>query len=412
MSKIVLLINPLSATRYISEELKAKNFFSIALFTVAREKIPAYFQPALNLFDKQIYIETTDTQLLAKTVSSYDIDFILNGSDDSLLITEKIIEHLLPHYNNDQNSIVCRNDKFTMQETFKTHHLPYIKQLKITLDDQLALSKISDVIGFPCFIKPVLGAASIGASYCYTYQDLMEKLKIQLYTATHQLMDEYIVQEIIQGEEIFVDIFSVDGQHYVSSVQTITKEEINGTSCYRTETLIYDNTLWQKAVDIVKKALDACGFRNGFTHTELFYLKDGSFRIIEINPRISGAKGLPNSLAKYHGLQTQVDLLASYLDGEKIIESVPDAIQGYGEILYLYNFSQNPTQDIRPHLAPFQSIKEVIPASDIGTIPPKIKNLSNVDCMLLLYDAQNKAFVIKEAEKIGALEKSGLLFAN
>jgi biotin carboxylase len=410
MTKTILLVNPLSSSHYISQALKDKGFFTIALFTISYNKIDLHFRAKSEFLDKQIYLDTFDIEQVLSVLSPYKIDFILNGYDDSLLVTEDIIKKLIPLYNNDENTRKCRSNKFEMQEAFKAKGLPYIKQIKIDCNREEFISmKIHEAIGFPCFAKPVLGAASIGASFCNSYEDLVEKLKHKQRTVTNQLMDEYIVQEVIEGEEVFVDTFSVNGEHYVSSVQTISKKKIDNSPCYRTERLVYDKEIWTKAGSLVKKALDACGIRTGFSHTELFYLKDGGFRIIEINPRHSGAQGLPNNLAKYQGLNTQIDLLASYLNNEKLSELNVDAIQGYGEILYLYNFRKSPTKNISPQINDFRSVVKVIQCNLPGTTPPSIKNLGNVDCMLMLYDKDSKQSVRAEAANIWELEAAGLL---
>jgi len=161
-----------------------------------------------------------------------------------------------------------------MQEQFKKCNLPYIKQIKISLSeiDNIDFNKL----WFPCFIKPIGGNASIGVALCHSKDELLENLSkaIHTLTAMSNNISEYIIQEVITGEEVFVDTFSINGKHFVSSVQTIHKESLNGTAaCYRYDTLVYDQEIWDKAVNLVKMAWMLVVLKMGLIILSYFYLK-------------------------------------------------------------------------------------------------------------------------------------------
>jgi len=410
----ILVVNPLSSQKFLSEQLKKNNIFTVALFTKLHEEFSNYDAPNESYFDQQIYVKQASSfdQIIAN-IPDMHFDFILNGTDESLSLTEMIIGRLKPELENSVELSSARVDKFSMQEQFGVAGLPYIKQIRIDSADANKLNEYK--LWFPCIIKPVLGGGSVGVFLCNDKEELSANIIAanKLITAMSEPIDKYIIQEVIQGQEIFVDTFSVNGIHYVSSVHTIHKETIgDSVACYRYEVLIDSKDIWDKSANLVKAALDACGFKNGFNHTELFLLADDSFRIIEINPRISGAKGMPNRLSQLQGLYTQVDLLVRYLKHKPLMDSSFDKVSGYAKLLYLYNFTDTNTCDINLSLESklkLESEREIIMISVINSIPEKIKNLINVDAMVLLYD-KNKKIVERDANLIFALEQYGALF--
>ena len=410
----LLLVNPLSSQKFLSEQLEKYNIHTIALFTKLHEEFSNYVAPDRSYFDEQIYVKQDSSfeQIIAN-IPKIDFDFILNGTDESLTLTEMIINKLKPELANLADLSYTRVDKFSMQEQFRVAGLPYINQLRIDLSDIDKLDANS--LWFPCILKPVLGAASIGVFLCNSKEELVANMIAanKLITLMSEPIDKYIVQEVIYGQEVFVDTFSANGVHYVSAVHTIHKETISDSvACYRYEVLINSQSIWDEAANLVKAALDACGFKNGFNHTELFLRSDGSFRIIEINPRISGAKGMPNRLSQLQGLYTQVDLLVKYLNHEPLADSALSDTTGYAKLLYLYNFTDTNTCDIKTSLTSklkLESEYDVIMCSIVNSIPDKIKNLTNVDAMVLLY-SQSKATIERDANLIFALEKFGNLF--
>jgi biotin carboxylase len=410
----LLLINPLSSQKFLSEQLKKYNIYTTALFTKLHEEFSNYVAPDKSYFDQQVYVKQDSSfdQIIA-SIPDMSFDFILNGTDESLTLTEMIITKLKPELANLPELSYSRVNKFSMQEQFRVAGLPYIRQVRADLADMATLDV--DNLWFPCILKPVLGAASIGVFLCGNKEELISNMMAanKLLTLMSEPIDKYIIQEVIYGQEIFVDTFSTDGVHYVSAIHTIYKETIgDSVACYRYEVLIDSQDIWSKSANLVKAALDACGFRNGFNHTELFLLSDGSFRIIEINPRISGAKGMPNRLTQLQGLHTQVDLLVQHLNHAPITDSTLSNAVGYAKLLYLYNFTDTNTCDIGISLSSklkLESDYEVIMCSIINSIPEKIKNLTNVDAMVLLY-SRNRAIVERDVNLIFALEKFGNLF--
>ena len=161
----VLLVNPLSSQKFLSEQLKKYNIHTVALFAKLYEEFSNYVAPDRSYFDEQIYVKQDSSfeQIIAN-IPKIDFDFILNGTDESLTLTEIIINKLKPELANLADLSYTRVDKFSMQEQFSVAGLPYINQSRIDLSDIDKLD--ADRLWFPCILKPVLGAASIGVFLC------------------------------------------------------------------------------------------------------------------------------------------------------------------------------------------------------------------------------------------------------
>ncbi len=69
----IIVINPISSPKYLSEELKKYGINCVAIFTALKEKILPYFQASRDLFDQQIYLDSPSVDdvaaILAETFS-------------------------------------------------------------------------------------------------------------------------------------------------------------------------------------------------------------------------------------------------------------------------------------------------------------------------------------------------------
>jgi len=95
-----------------------------------------------------------------------------------------------------------------------------------------------------------------------------------------------VVQECAHGEEFVVNIASQDGQHKVTDVWRCEKQ---GDLAYMRETLVQSSDDVQDVIAYTKRCLDALGFRNGASHTEVMRTSDGVV-LLELNPRFQGCR--------------------------------------------------------------------------------------------------------------------------
>ncbi len=404
MKKNIIIINPGPSAIYLSQSLANLGFHSIAVFTECMERRDKYFQVGQEIFDQQCHFDNPSLNELIDAIRPYHPVYIINGSDDSAPITDHLMQALLPKLANNPSTAQNRCDKFCMQEALHHQGLPYIQQIKVAKKNLATLNL--DKIRFPCFCKPTHGIATMGGFKAENAASFRESVGKNAHINSSP---EYLIQEFIVGEEFVVDSFSFQGQHFISSVQKYHKRLIDGTPTYCYCEIVSDPHLWNTCANFVKNCLNATDLKNGFAHTEIFRLEDGSFRLCEVNPRISGIKGYYNQLAKITHLYTQPEILAMCLRSEGARESSLSERKNFGRFLCLYNFSNHPLQDPKNNLRAFHSVKFYDLLKPLGTLPAQgPKNLAETDLFVLL--AHEDVDVIhQETQAILSLESEGKL---
>ena len=71
-------------------------------------------------------------------------------------------------------------------------------------------------------------------------------------------------------------------------------------------------------------------FNHGFAHTEIFIMENGEPSLVEINPRISGGRGVHNRLAQSFSIKSQTDLLIDYINSGLVAKSCFSQLNSYG----------------------------------------------------------------------------------
>lgn len=130
-------------------------------------------------------------------------------------------------------------------------------------------------IDFPVFIKPRTGSASVGAEKIH---DLT-----QLETRINSYDDNYfIIQELMNGEDIDVDVY-VDCISN-KAVSAFSKKKIETKIGGASKTISFKD---DKLFDLIKKITPLFSFY-GPIDIDFFY-KDGEYFLSEVNPRFGGA---------------------------------------------------------------------------------------------------------------------------
>ncbi|GIB73308.1 ATP-grasp domain-containing protein [Vibrio cholerae] len=337
MSKTILIVDPLHSNGYFFSAMKKKNIRTVALFSNL-EKIMPFNRPSKDVFDRQIHINTDDIDNIISQIDE-KIDFVLNGSDQHLGLCEKIAYKLTPELSNNPVTSHYRNEKYTQQELMKTNGHNSIKQMLVDVSNIL----YSDLekLEYPVFAKPSNGGGSIGIFKANTVEELYQKLVDAPRMVNFDEITHYLVQEFISGEEVIIDTFSHCGLHHIGHVYSYTKSNFMNVPVYRTITSITEPEILSKAEKFALEVLRCCEVDNGFSHIELFYIREkGEFYLIELNPRISGASGVPNMMAECLNLNSQPDMLAEFLINGEIKRKALIEHNGYSSSVLMYNHEE------------------------------------------------------------------------
>ncbi|WP_299495075.1 ATP-grasp domain-containing protein [uncultured Shewanella sp.] len=337
MNKTLLIIDPLHSNAYFYNKMKNRNIRTIAIFSNLDNIMP-FNRPGKNLFDRQICIENEDVDAVIDKIGE-KIDFVLNGSDQHLNLCEKISKKITPSLSNDPQTSHYRNDKFSQQELMKKNNFNSIEQILVDMSDLevIDFSRLS----YPVFAKPSNGGGSIGIFKADDPVELKEKLESAPQIVNFDPITHYLVQEYINGDEIIIDAFSHAGNHHIGHIYTYTKSTYKNVPIYRTMSTITHREMLEKASEFTRKVLDCCLVGNGFSHIELFYVRETEqFYLIELNPRISGASGVPNIMAESVNLNTQPDMLSDFLFSGKVEDKPVSNPMGFASSVLMYNHQE------------------------------------------------------------------------
>lgn len=354
--------------------------------------IAAFNRPSAQLFDRQIHLHHESLDEIIALIDE-PIDFVLNGCDQHVPFCEQLASILTPALANNPQTSAIRGNKFQQQEAMKKHHLPYIKQLLISREKP-AYDQLQELT-FPVFAKPLNGGGSIGIFKALTVADLTHKLAQSPAMVNFEPIDYYLVQEYVTGSEIIIDACSYQGNHSFSHVFTYKKHLINGVPVYRTIETVEDVVLTQAAIDFARKVLMACAYDNGFSHIELFYTDNGEFRLIELNPRISGASGLPNMMAEAVGFKSQDTLLTQYLRSGVCDDSDFGQRNGFAKALLLYTHEAM-------DFSVYPSYQSHILISDTSLASHKDPDLTDLRKIVFLYHSSKEVI---EQDTVAILNK-------
>lgn len=196
-------------------------------------------------------------------------------------------------------------------------------------------------LGLPVLIKPADGYGSQNIVVLCSEADLdplMSPLGDMLpsradYGLGVVANDRLLVERYMRGQFIGVDTFTVEGSHTLLGVHEKLMYE-PPSFAMRGSTFVPNTASTPVAPDVeryVCALLDAVGFDWGATHIEIMLVADGP-RLIEINPRLVGAK-LPRLVSHTLGRSMHADLIAVHLGLP--LAAHPPGLQSAGAIRWV-----------------------------------------------------------------------------
>ncbi len=409
----LLIVNPLTSGKFLSDSFKNLNIKTTALYTHNLEDIDKYFQPNPDDFNQQLFIPSHNTDTIVKALKNKSFDYVLNGCESSTHLTDCLANRLSPKYANDPQTAIYRSNKYWLHKQLEQNGLNHIKQTIFDLQKQNIKDLAYIDIDYPCFVKPLNGVGSCGIQKILTKQqlyeyfnknqaDIVQKLRLH---SNEEESSQFLICEYIDGEEFFVDSYSHQGIHYISSVQKYTKKIINGIPIYRTVEVIKEDSLHrEEIVNYIKKCLNAIGLNFGFAHSELF-MSNNKPILIESNSRISGLKGYLNKLAKLNNFEMQTTLMANALTNKT--HSIINPESSSSIILFIFNLSTTPLPDLRQKLSKYSTISHVDQLKPVGFTHPA-KPITLMDLVaIVICSSNNKIELQQQVNEILTQDEKG-----
>lgn len=75
--KQILLVNPFSSNKYLSERFKEYGVYTTAVYTIDFAKVSSYHNPPENLFDEQIRYKSDNVDDIIEKLGHRQFDYVL-----------------------------------------------------------------------------------------------------------------------------------------------------------------------------------------------------------------------------------------------------------------------------------------------------------------------------------------------
>lgn len=255
--------------------------------------------------DEFLCISTIDKEAVHEAAKKYEPDYIITSTSDMPVRTVSWVNEQLGRKNDiSYENAICATDKAAMRRRMKEKGVP-IPEFHVVSDEE-AFLEAAKKLGERFVCKPADNAASRGVVLVdknSTAED--ELLKIYAYTKEYSRSGEVLLEEFMEGPEVSVESFTVDGKtHIITITDKMVTEIPFFVETGHTEPSRLSDEVQEDIRNVARAAIEAVGIENGPSHTEIKVTKDGA-KLVEIAARLGG----DFITSKLVPLSTGVDLI-------------------------------------------------------------------------------------------------------
>ncbi len=232
-------------------------------------------------------------ELQALEIHEHDaFDAVLCLIDIRIIAAAKLAQCLKLRFVNPETATMMR-DKYTVRAILASKGIPQPEFVLATDNQQLRAAV--EQLGFPVVVKPSDGYGSQNIALFLDENDLnplIDPLDYYLPCKTDygfgvSANDRLLVERYIEGQLIGCDTFTQNGRHQMLGINE--KLMFAPPSCaIKGSCFPSDKYELAPIRDYVFSILDALGFNEGATHTEIILTENECF-LVEVNPRLVGA---------------------------------------------------------------------------------------------------------------------------
>ena len=257
-----------------------------------------------------------DLEATAARVAAHDPAFVVVGAEPGVPLSDALSERLgLPSNGSAQSA--ARRDKGAMNEALRGAGLRTAESLR-TGDAAAAMTWAAERGGAPVVVKPLDSAGTDGVGICRDAAEIEAAFAANLGrpNALHGANAELLVQELLEGTQLFCNSISWEGVHHVSEVWRDNKLRRGANFIYDYEELLPRHGEQQdRVVPYVEAVLDALGIRFGPAHTEVMLTATGPV-LVESGARMHGS--VPDGIVDRCTPSHQTLTAEAYLEPESV----------------------------------------------------------------------------------------------
>ncbi len=298
----------------------APRFVAAGLPVVHVQSSPSLPEFYLRAFRAGDFVENVihegDLEATAARLAAHEPAFVVVGAEPGVPLADALSERLgLPSNGSAQSA--ARRDKNAMSEALRAADLRTAEALK-TADAGAAVTWAAERGGDPVVVKPLDSAGTDGVSICHDAAAIEAAFAANLGrpNALHGANEQLLVQELLEGTQLFVNSISWDGVHHVSEVWRDNKLRAGANFIYDYEELLPRHGEQQdQVVPYVEAVLDALGIRFGPAHTEVMLTATGPV-LVESGARMHGS--VPDEIVDRCTPSHQTLTAEAYLDPHSV----------------------------------------------------------------------------------------------
>jgi biotin carboxylase len=256
---------------------------ALDLFTVAAARDPA--APGFRFADRRAIISTEDEPSIERLAEAERIDgAIAPGIDWPVGVAARIAKRLALSHPLAPETAVLATSKLRQRERFAEAKVP---QPGSEVCKSLAEARTAaERFGFPCVVKAPDRQGQRGLALVAGEDELAGAVDSALAASR---ANACLVEELIEGQEVTVNAFSLDGRFYPLTVTDRVRAQPPAFGVALAH--VWPSALEPKAVgaavEAAREAAAALGVENGPTYTQVV-VGDGDVRVVELAARLGG----------------------------------------------------------------------------------------------------------------------------
>ena len=233
--------------------------------------------------DEFFCVSTIDIEGVVKTAREFAPDGIMTLATDMPMRSIAAACEELGLSGISCETALKATDKGEMIKAFEEHGVEH--PWYYIVENKAALNAVIDKITFPCISKPTDNSGSRGVMLINNREELISSVD---YSSNNGRSGSVIVEEYLTGNEVSVEIMTLDG---IPHVLQVTDKLTTGAPHFVEMGHSQPSSLPLESVeaikDLAKRAVTAVGVKNGPAHVEIMMTKNGP-RMIELGARMGG----------------------------------------------------------------------------------------------------------------------------